>query len=176
MKIRDRIKELKRVPANELRPNPKNWRTHPQQQSDALKGVLSEVGFADACIARELEDGTLLLLDGHLRAETSGTEIVPVLVLDVDEAEGDKILATLDPLASMADSNAETLDELLRNVNTSSEALNQLIASTAEQAGLYTKIDGPTAEEDKEAPEDFKEFDEDIETDKECPKCGYKWA
>lgn len=176
MKIRDRIKELRRVPAKDLKPNPKNWRTHPQAQSDALKGILSEVGFADACLARELEDGSLILLDGHLRAETSGDEPIPVLVLDVDESEGDKILATLDPLAGMANSNAETLDVLLRNVNTSSEALNQLIASTAEQAGLYTKIEGPTAEEESAPPEDFKEFDENLETDKECPKCGYKWA
>jgi ParB-like chromosome segregation protein Spo0J len=27
-----------------------------------------------------------------------------------------------------------------------------------------------------EAPEDFKEVDENIETDHECPKCGYKWS
>lgn len=45
MKIRDRIVELVRVPASELVPNPKNWRTHPTAQADALKGVLAEVGW-----------------------------------------------------------------------------------------------------------------------------------
>ena len=30
MQIRDRVKELRRVKAGQLRPNPKNWRTHPQ--------------------------------------------------------------------------------------------------------------------------------------------------
>ena len=29
MQIRDRIKELRRVRAGELRPHPHNWRTHP---------------------------------------------------------------------------------------------------------------------------------------------------
>lgn len=175
MNIRNRVKELRHVPASELHPNPKNWRTHPKAQQDALRGVLAEIGMADACLARELPDGSLMLIDGHLRAETAATATVPVLVLDVDEAEADKILATLDPLAAMAETDAAKLDELLRGVDTGSEALQEMIAATAEQVGLYQPIDGPTAEE-PEPPEDFKEVDEDIETDHECPKCGYRWS
>ena len=78
MNIRNRVKSLRIVPANELRPNPKNWRTHPKAQADALRGVLAEVGMADACLARELPDGSLMLIDGHLRAETLGDGDVPV--------------------------------------------------------------------------------------------------
>ncbi len=59
MKIRDRIKELRRVKASELSPNPRNWRTHPEGQQDALRGILAEIGYADAILARELKDGTL---------------------------------------------------------------------------------------------------------------------
>lgn len=131
MKVRDRIVELVRVPASELLPNPKNWRTHPTAQADALKGVLAEVGIADAVIARRLEDGQLMLIDGHLRTETLGDQLVPVLVLDVDESEGDKILATLDPLAALAEINAANLDALLRNVDTGNEALSQMLADLA---------------------------------------------
>lgn len=43
MQIRDRIRELRRVPARELRANPRNWRTHPQRQREALAGVLAVV-------------------------------------------------------------------------------------------------------------------------------------
>ncbi len=32
LRIRDRIKELRRVKASELLPNPKNWRRHPKVQ------------------------------------------------------------------------------------------------------------------------------------------------
>src|SRR4029079_15258456 len=71
MHIRDRIKELRRVRAADLRPNPRNWRVHPPAQQDALRYLLAEVGYADALLARELDDGTLLLIDGHLRAETT---------------------------------------------------------------------------------------------------------
>ena len=102
MQIRDRIKELRRVPASELRPNPKNWRKHPDAQRDALRGLLADVGYADALLARELPDGSLELVDGHLRAETTPDALVPVLVLDIDEQEATKILLTHDPIAAMA--------------------------------------------------------------------------
>src|SRR5262245_2006145 len=102
MKIRDRIKELRRVPAAKLQPNPKNWRTHPPAQRDALQAVLAEIGYADALLARELPDGELMLIDGHLRFEISPDQEVPVLVLDVTEGEASKLLATLDPLAGLA--------------------------------------------------------------------------
>ena len=151
MKIRDRIRELRRVPASELRPNPKNWRTHPQAQANALRGLLSEVGIADAVLARELADGSLMLVDGHLRAETLGDETVPVLVLDVDEAEADKVLATLDPLAAMAEADAAKLDAILREVDTGSPDVQQLLADLADEAGMYQ--DEPKKIVEDEVPE-----------------------
>jgi hypothetical protein len=154
MNIRNRVKSLRMVPASDLKPNPKNWRTHPQSQQDALRGVLAEVGLADACLARELPDGSLMLIDGHLRAETLGDGDVPVLVLDVNEAEADKILATLDPLAAMADSDAAKLDELLRNVDTGSEALQQMLASTASEAGLYQELSTTIGDDGDDQPDE----------------------
>jgi DNA modification methylase len=125
------------VKSSELIPNPKNWRTHPIAQQDALKGILAEVGFAGAVLVRELDDGSLMLIDGHMRAETTNDQEIPVLVLDVDEAESDKLLATFDPIAAMAESDAGALDALLRNVDTGSEALQKMLADLAEGEGLY---------------------------------------
>jgi site-specific DNA-methyltransferase (adenine-specific)/site-specific DNA-methyltransferase (cytosine-N4-specific) len=150
MNIRDRIKELRRVPASELRPSPRNWRTHPQAQQDALRGVLAEVGIADAAIARELPDGTLELIDGHLRADVLGDELIPVLVLDVTADEAAKILVTLDPLAAMAEADSDKLDALLREVQTESEALAGMLTELAEDAGILT---GPTEVTEDEVPE-----------------------
>ena len=79
MRIRDRVKELRRVKASELLPNPKNWRVHPPAQADAMRGVLAEIGYADALLVRETSDG-LMLIDGHLRAEVTPDMEVPVLV------------------------------------------------------------------------------------------------
>ena len=116
MQVRNRIKELRFVNASELIPNPKNWRTHPEAQQNVLRGLLSEVGYADALIARETDSGELMLLDGHLRAETTPDNEVPVLVLDVNESEGDLILASHDTSASMAFTNNARLDELLEGL------------------------------------------------------------
>ena len=131
MKIRDRIKELRRVRASELLPNPKNWRVHPKAQVQALHALLSEVGYADALIARELPDGRLQLIDGHLRAETTPDEIVPVLVLDVTEEEADKLLLTLDPLAGIAEADTRRLRELLETVRYDDHAVEELLKRTA---------------------------------------------
>jgi hypothetical protein len=127
MKIRDRIKELRRVPAKTLIPNPKNWRTHPDRQKDVLKGVLAEVGYADALLARELPDGSLQLIDGHLRAETTPEQTVPVLILDLDESEADKLLTLLDPLAGLAGTNQDLLSELISNLETENAAVRQML-------------------------------------------------
>jgi len=112
MKIRDRIKSLRRVKAGDLLPNPKNWRTHPADQQEAMRGVLAKIGFADAVLARETPDG-LMLIDGHLRAEVAPDSKVPVLILDVDEAEADILLATLDPLCGMALQDTDKLKSLV---------------------------------------------------------------
>ncbi|HEY2883207.1 MAG TPA: ParB N-terminal domain-containing protein [Pirellulales bacterium] len=134
MQIRDRIKELRRVPANQLRPNPKNWRTHPAEQQDALRGVLSEIGYAGALLARELADGSLELIDGHLRAETTPDVPVPVLVLDVTEEEADKLLATYDSLSAIAGVDLKKLDALLPRVQTDSPAMQEMLTQLAAKA------------------------------------------
>ena len=142
MHVRDRIKELRRVKAAELRPNPRNWRLHPPEQQDALRGVLAEIGYAGALLARELPDGSLMLIDGHLRAETTPEAVVPVLVLDVDEAEADKILLTHDPLAAMATASQEHVRALLTDVQTENAAVRILIESLAREQGAWSHPEG----------------------------------
>jgi hypothetical protein len=157
MQVRDRIKELRRVRAGDLRPNPRNWRTHPPAQQDALRGILAEVGYADALLARELPDGSLMLIDGHLRAETTPEALVPVLVLDVDEAEADKILLTHDPLSAMAEASDDQLQELLGNVETDSEAVRSLLATLAgELAGAEELSTDSTDRPEVAVPESYQ--------------------
>lgn len=131
MPIRDRIRELRRVRGADLVPHAKNWRTHPSRQREALKAVLAEIGYADALLTRETPDGRLMLIDGHLRAETTPNELVPVLVVDVTEEEADKLLATFDPLASMAGTDAGKLHELLDHIETGQPALQKMLAGLA---------------------------------------------
>lgn len=56
---------------------------------------------------------------------------MPVLVLDVDEAKADKLLATLDPWSALAETDQEALDRLLKGVETDSDALRSLLDDCA---------------------------------------------
>ena len=157
MKVRDRIKGLRRVQADQLRPHPKNWRTHPVAQQDALRGVLAEIGYADALLVRELPDGSLELVDGHLRAEITPNMEVPVLVLDLNEQETAKLLALHDPLAELAEANHEVLGDLLKDVQTENEAVQKLLEQMASSTtkpweGQSAARDGP----DVAIPETFQ--------------------
>jgi hypothetical protein len=131
MQIRNRIKELRFVRAADLLVNPRNWRRHPKAQSDALRALLSKIGYAGAVLARELPDGQLMLIDGHLRVATTPDALIPVLVLDVTEQEADEILATFDPLGAMAEADSERLEALLETMHPDDEALLELLRRTA---------------------------------------------
>lgn len=141
MHIRDRVVELRRVPTGQLRPNPRNWRVHPPAQREALRGLLAEIGFAGALLARQLPDGTLELIDGHLRAETMPGGEAPVLVLDVDEAEAAKLLAAYDPVSALAEADRSRLDALLDELKTNSPALQALFDNLREE------LDGARSQE-----------------------------
>lgn len=127
--------------ADELAENPANWRTHPQGQVDALRDVIGEVGWAGALLYNER---TGRLIDGHGRKKISTGKKVPVLIGSWDEAQENKILATLDPIAAMAGANAAQLDALLRGVETGSEAVAALLASLAEENGIIPGDEKPT--------------------------------
>ena len=52
-----------------------------------------------------------------------------MLVLDVTEAEADKLLATLDPLAGLAEANRDALTSLLASVETDGAAVQAMLAN-----------------------------------------------
>lgn len=165
MEWKDRVKELRRVPASELKANPKNWREHPADQRKALGGVLEEIGIAGALIARETDDG-LELIDGHLRTEMDDSTEWPVLVLDVNEAEADILLATIDPIGAMASQNNKGLADLIASIETDNAALGEMLdamerdISQIDDEKYSAKIESPVYEIKGERPDESQLFDE----------------
>jgi hypothetical protein len=150
--FRDRIKELRRVPAKDLVLNEKNWREHDVRQQDAMLELLSEIGYADALVAYELADGKLKLINGHMRAGLTPEHEVPVIVLDVNEAEADKLLATFDPVSSFAATNKEKLKSLIDSLQINNHdmrnALSRMAAETARvDQSMQAKIQKRQAEQ-----------------------------
>jgi DNA modification methylase len=127
----NRIIESRVVTAEELRANPKNWRTHPAVQQMAIKGLLSEVGIVAPLMAyySPRADGALTLIDGHLRLELGGAW--PTTILDVTDDEADLILLAYDPITGMAEADKELLKDLLDTVDTDNEALQELMKLVA---------------------------------------------
>jgi hypothetical protein len=167
MTMRDRVKELRRVPASELRANPKNWRTHPPAQQEGLRIMLERIGYADAVIARDTDEG-LVLIDGHLRVSTTPDAMIPVLVVDLSDAEADEVLATLDPLAALAEPDVGLLKELLEGISADdtmqvllediSDAYNVGLTELLEQATAahYVPPDGSFAKGEGDAREGLR--------------------
>lgn len=152
MNIRDRIKELRRVPGRELRANPLNFRKHPTQQRSALAGILEAVGMASALVAFETDDG-LELIDGHLRAEDYGDTEWPVLILDVDRAEANLLLATLDPLAALAEQDNGALRKLVGSMDPSAAILAKAALDADSLRKLFEPLQGQCDPDDvPEAP------------------------
>jgi len=111
--IRNRIKAHRRVRAGDLVVHELNYRLHNHYQSDALKALYREIGFARSLLAFELPDRRLKLIDGHLRRELDPDMEVEVEILDVSEEEARLLLLSIDPLAALAQEQEQIRDRLM---------------------------------------------------------------
>lgn len=127
--IRNRVVDHLRIRAGDLVPHEKNPRTHSEEQRETLAAMYREVGFARSLLAYRLRDGRLKLIDGHLRQSMDPDMVVDVEVLDVTDAEADKLLLSLDPLAALAGFDEEKVAALADVVNTDEDALANLWAT-----------------------------------------------
>src|SRR5947199_2114870 len=121
------------VAPDELVPNPRNWRTHPNDQQRAVGGALAEVGWVAEVLVNRT---TGHVVDGHLRVELALARkepAVPVTYVELSEDEERVVLATLDPLAAMADAEATALAELLSSLEPVDDGLRALLDDLARQ-------------------------------------------
>jgi hypothetical protein len=88
-------------------------------------------------------------------------------VVDLDDAEAAKFLATFDPLSTMAEVDTEKLDAILRDVDTGCEELQEMLAALAEDAGIIP----PNFDPSTEANQSNLDEKEPIT----CPECGHEF-
>lgn len=137
-------------PPEQLLANPLNWRVHPQFQQQALGAVLDEVGWVSRVIVNQT---TGHVVDGHLRvalAISRGERAVPVSYVTLSPDEERLVLATLDPLSSLALADADLLKGLVGDVApfVSDQALARMLTDLQKQAvvslnGLTDLVEQP---------------------------------
>lgn len=121
-----RIQSLEYLRASEIIRNPDNWRTHPEDQKSTLRAIIDDVGYVSAVLVRKVATG-YELLDGHLRADISGDEFIPALVLDLTDKEVATVLATYDPVGDLAGRDEEALNRLLEKAQIEARIVEQLL-------------------------------------------------
>lgn len=146
LEIRDRVKEIRKIRAGDLMKNPKNWRVHPQAQTNAMKGILRELGAADVLKAYPSGE-TMILLDGHLRSDVAPDFIWNVAILDFTDAEADEYLVTHDTLTGMAEADTEKLKLLIDGVKTEDKDLASMLEKVKDDYKL-PEDELPDLEED----------------------------
>lgn len=151
MNWRSRIVGLTEEPPDQLLANPMNPRRHPGRQRDVMRAVLDDLGFVAPVI---VNDTTGRLVDGHLRVEealSAGTAVIPVVHVELSEAEEMEAIATLDPVSALARYDAARLVELLAEVRTESSAIIAMLADVSKRAVVIDEA--PLPEHRTELPE-----------------------
>jgi hypothetical protein len=138
MDIRDRITNVEKMRLGDIADNPRNPKTHPKRQGEAIRGVVSEVGWAGVPLIYFSERmGKWAYVDGHLRKQEFPELTANVAKTDLTDQEADYLLLTFDPIAAMAEADKEKLDGLLRDIQTGDSAVQEMLSEMAEKAGLY---------------------------------------
>ncbi len=166
--IRNRITGHGEEAPDQLLANPKNWRIHPENQQQGLTTVLERVGWVQSVIVNKR---TGFLVDGHLRVSLAlrrGEKSVPVAYVDLTEEEEALILATLDPLASLAVTDQAQIRSLIDDVDRD-EGIDKLLS------GIGFAFDGDTPTS-KDQGGKTKEIDPDeFQLGHRCPRCGFEF-
>lgn len=150
MNFRDRIVQLHRLPASQLKTNPNNPRVHDDRERQVLGELLNRVGFAGALLAYRDKHDALCLVDGNMRQDILGDQVVPVLETDLTEKEANELILFFDRVAGMATYTPDITLELVESLNLDGDAaaLAGLAAEMADEAeieGMSSALEPDTA-------------------------------
>ena len=155
----------------DLKPDPRNARTHSPDQVAQLRASIREFGFTNPVLLRP--DG--MIGAGHGRVEAAkaeGLAEIPTVTIEglTDDQWRAYVLAD-NKLALNAGWDVDLLAAELRALEGGTADLTLTGFSQTELDDLLRQT-----VEAGQAPEAFPEFDEAIETEHRCPKCGYAWS
>ena len=145
--------------------DPSNVRKHSRRNLDAIKASLRKFGQQKPIVVDA--KGIVLAGNGTLTAaqELGWTEI-QIVRTELAGVEATAFAIADNRTAELAEWEEDKLNAVLKSLQDEGVDLVDVGYSPEE-----FKI-----EAEKEAPSEFAEVDENIETEHQCPKCGYKWS
>lgn len=155
------------VPTDDLVMYEGNAKLHPHEQVDQIAASIEEFNFADPIAAWHNDDGESIIIEGHGRlmaARKLGIEKLPVIYLDYLSDEQRRAYT----IAHNATNLSSGFDMEVLSVE-----LDGIMNIDMEQFGV--EITEPSLVDEDFAPDEFKEYGEDIDTTNKCPRCGYEW-
>lgn len=162
-------------PIERLTPYIRNARVHSDEQIAKIAASVREFGWTVPVLVDE--EGTVIA--GHARLEAAkklGIAEVPVMVARGWTKAQMRAYVIADNRLAL-DSTWD--DELLRIELSELKELDFDLSLTGFEEQELIAFDGgemTIPDDDAQPPDDFKEYGEDIDTEHECPKCGYKWS
>jgi ParB/RepB/Spo0J family partition protein len=163
------LDEIECVAPAELIPYSNNAKEHPEEQVKKIASSIKNYGWDQPIVV----DSENEIIKGHGRlqaAELLGLDEVPVIKReDLTDAEA-KASRIADNKTAESPWNNDLLASEL-------EILEQTDSIAMDTLGFDdTEIDDLLEPEDMEIPDGFDEVDDEaIETEHECPECGYEW-
>lgn len=156
-KFRVRSQTFKRIKRSQLERDPLNWRVHGEQQVDALRGSLREIGFVGALLVRKKPRARsrFYVIDGHARwEEFAPNDLVPCCVVDINDNDAKKLLAVYDNVTQLADADRAMFEKLIAEVDFDNDELDQMVdAALADMPAEFQE----TELEKPEPPEHVEE-------------------
>jgi len=164
--VRCSYKEMREVTA--LVPHPRNPNQHPEKQIELLAKILKHQGWRSPVVVSARSG---FVVAGHARLSAAislGEERVPVDVQEfANEADEWAHLVADNRIAELAENDSAMLKDLLQELDTGAFEMGLTGFDDAMLERLMSQV---------HSPEEFPAVDENIPTEHECPKCGYKFS
>jgi ParB-like chromosome segregation protein Spo0J len=149
----------------ELSLDPSNVRKHSRRNLDAIKASLRKFGQQKPIVVDA--KGIVLAGNGTLTAaQELGWTDIQIVRTELAGVEATAFAIADNRTAELAEWEEDKLNAVLKSLQDEGVDLVDVGYSPED-----VKI-----EAEKEAPQEFAEVDENIETEHNCPKCGYKWS
>jgi len=157
----------------ELVPNPRNPNRHGDKQVALLAKIIRHQGWR-APIVVSRRSGFVVAGHGRLEAaKLLGVQSAPVNFQDfATEADEWAHVIADNRIAELAETDGAMLKELLVDLDSLTQDFDMDLSGF--DAGELERVINSYREPD--APSEFKEVGENIETEHQCPKCHYRFS